>query len=82
MIALIDSVCLHFLIECLFTLGRVLNIESDPNTNYAGVCCVVVCTIVRANLVDAKILSQGFSSSSIKSCTLNVRIILPILIWH
>ena len=56
--------------------------QSYLNTNHAGVYYVEVCTVARgANMVHAKILFHRLSSSSIMSCTLNVRIILPFAQW-
>ena len=57
-------------------------IECCPNTICAGVYCVMVCTVAcSTNMVDAKIPSQGLSSFSTISCSLNVFIILPIVCW-
>ena len=39
------------------------------------------CVARNVNMVDVKILSQGFSSWNTMFCTLNVRIILPIDRW-
>ena len=56
------------------------NIESCPNTNYAGVYYIVVYTVAQsAKMVDAKIPFQRFSSSSTMFYTLNVHMMLPIV---
>jgi len=59
----------------------VFMIESRPNTNCAGECCVVVCTVSHmANMVEARMPAQGSPSSKTVFCTLKVRMMLPI-VW-
>ena len=65
----------------LFVFTRVAFVDSRPKTKWAGVYCVVVCTVaLRANMVEASMPSHGLSSSNTMSCILKVRKILPI-VW-
>ena len=75
------NACLYCLINCQLASWLILRIVSLPNTNYDGVCCVVVCLVDRmANIVDERTPSQEFSLSKSISWILQVRIILPI-VW-
>ena len=66
---------------CQFTSWLTLISDSQPNTNCAGGCCVVVCPVARSvNIVAARIPFQGFTSSRTMFSTLKVCKMFP-MVW-